>query len=434
MKKIAIVFAVLAALLAFSCANPAGGVDLAGNPESLTGSWSGSVAYKSATQFAYPMSFVGTTDTTGTWVKMYNSPALQSDYDKPVSGYRTNGSALETTTTTEKYIFNGSTTTEVTTRVIASDGSYVETVVTTTTYNARAAITPAAGVRYFVNNTNDGLTNAGRYEYVDATNWYSYDLGMNVSSIPKVYGGTSTKTVTTTVTVTSQADGLYSEKKTVQTKYANAGEKYTTAAASAVWTYNPSDYAVTTTTYNYINLKADELSFKAVLSGTDWRQTVKSALSPVEYQNDMNETITFVANEDGTYTLTTVVVTTRAEAAAAAATTLYYAAPARTAATWTTTTTSTGTVAAWETLGTANTAPVTKMVLSATSQKTETVGTGGGVDTTPALATVAKMNAGEYEIRFFAGEGEKDEVTKTRMYVGLNNCVVILDKAVVAEE
>jgi len=454
MKKIAIAFAVVAALLAFSCANPAGGpVDLAGNPVDLTGSWSGSVAYK-YTMSVLPFSFIGLGggqyyDMSGTWVKVVNTTKPTKDY----STVQTNVNAAGdfTTTTTTNYLFNAPTTKTTVTRVIESTGNYVETTVVEYVYTARAAIgavnatgtaTTSSETRYTVDNDGTithylpsgntaipaGGTVAIAYFNVYNSAWV---LTGTAFEIPAYLGGTYSETTTKTITVTAQTDGLYTES-TVQT-YAigKTGEKYT-----ATKTNSPQTAGYTVETYptvNRTNMKKSELTFQNIYGNSDWRHSIMSGLVPVQYQNDVTETVTFVVKEDGTYTLTTVVVETQAAADAAAATAVYYAAPARTAATWTTTTTSTGTVAAWETIGTANTAPVTKMVLSANSQRSEAVGTGAWLESAPDLPAVARMNAGEFEIRFFQGEGKKDQTIKTRMYVGLNSSVVILDKAAAAE-
>lgn len=437
MKKISIVLAILAVFLVFSCSNAAGPVDNAGNPVDLAGSWSGTVASKEDMEAAVSIfTKVNGIDYQGTWVKEAATTKPTKDYD--YSYTYTSGSTTVTVTT--KYIFNGATSVTTETRVIDATGSYVTTKVEKSEYAARAAIAPVADTTttrtrynvdgttyYYVQDNPDTLAvNDAAWYYVSgATTYY-------VAEIAQVYAGVDTVTTTTTVTVTKQADGLYTEATVKKVETAKTGERY----AAPRNTYP----AYTVETYpeeNSANLKFSELTFQNTTSANEWRQSVSvPAKKTVKYQNDVAETLTFVVAKDGTYTLTSVIVETQAAADAAAETATHYAAPARKASTLTTTRTTTGTVAAWENPATQFSNASTSMALSAQSEKLEVVGTEDFLGSTAELASVSKLAAGNtFDIRIIKGEGKKGETILTRLYVSaLDNEIVILDKAPEAAE
>jgi len=432
MKKISIVLAILAVFLVFSCSNAAGPVDNAGNPVDLAGSWSGTVASKEDMEAAVSIfTKVNGIDYQGTWVKEAATTKPTKDYD--YSYTYTSGSTTVTVTT--KYIFNGATSVTTETRVIDATGSYVTTKVEKSEYAARAAIAPVAPTStastvynvdgtvytYIADNPDTVAVNDAAWRYWNAGAW-DY-----VAEIAQVYAGVDTVTTTTTVTVTKQTDGLYTEATVEKVETAKTGERYA-APRNTYPAYTVETYPVE----NSANLKFSELTFQNTTAGNGWRQSVSvPAKKTVKYQNDVAETLTFVVAKDGTYTLTSVIVVTQAAADAAAETATHYAAPARKASTLTTTTTTTGTVAAWE-----NPATAYCMALSAGSKKVEVVGTEDFLGSTAELASVSKLAAGNtFDIRIIKGEGKKGETILTRLYVSaLDNEIVILDKAPEAAE
>lgn len=457
MKKISIVLAILAVFLVFSCSNAAGPVDNAGNPVDLAGSWSGTVAWKVDQVVSAPAIFTnvyqGTMggidyyqDYQGTWVKEAETSKADKDYEKVETEVTTSGTMTTTETVTTKYIFDEPTITTTVTRVINADGSYTDTTVVTKEYPARAAIsavnqvTSATATTTAISRTNyvvkrDGVTtnyNNGTFTDTPAGGTVAAPVFNNWEfAIPAYLGGKEVETTTTTVTVTAQDDGLYTEttSKTVAKEY--SGDLFNATVNKGT----PITAGYTVETYPdavVANISKGGLAFDNLDS--TWKQTViVPAKQTVTYQDDMAETITFEVKADGTYTLTVVDVLTQAAADAAAETETHYAAPARAASTSTTTYTIKGTVAAWEVPATANDAATTKMVLSSSSSTYEVAGTGDFESTT--TPSVSLFGAGDYTIRFFQGEGKKGETILTRMYVdlGLGN-IVILDKAVETEE
>lgn len=401
MKKISIVLAILAVFLVFSCSNaaePVYNVDLAGNPIDLAGTWSGSVPYESKLYPANVTSIVDGVDYTGTWVKEEVLSEPKADFVS-VSTKNVDGTVY---TTRYNYFYNDDTKTRTTTRVIASDGSYVETVVTSTSHKERAQMT--------VPTDTASVTN---YYIIDGS---SYTSG---AVIPAVKGGVEVETETKTVTYTELDNGNYDITTVTKTDSVESGAYYTTPDTS-------------TTTKTTVDRDQSDLTFDN-FTRSDYVQTPTGKTAP-EYRNDILETVTFAVANDGTYTLTTTVVETQEEAEAIAESATSYAAPARAASTVTKTTVFTGTVAAWEVPATSNTVASMKMVLSSTNQVVVKGDYEGEL-----TSGVSKFAAsGEKPIRFFNGEGEKDDVVKTRMLVTLDTngdgsvkdeCVIILDKA-----
>lgn len=403
MKKISIIFAVLAIfMLLASCSNAAGGVDLAGNPVDLAGTWSGSVAYESDVLPANVTSIVSGIDYTGTWVKEEYVSGPAADYDEIET--ETVGTNVYTNTT--HYLFNANTVTKTTTRVIATDGTYTETVVTKKERKARPQITVPTDTAY-----------AQVYYNVDGV---VYSSG---AVIAERLGGLITETVTKTVTYTELETGNYDITTVTKTDSVESGAYYTTPDTS-------------TTTITTVSRDQSDLTFDN-FTRSDYVQTPTGKTAP-EYRNDILETVTFDVANDGTYTLTTTIVVTQEEAEAIAESDTSYAVAARSAATVTTTTVFTGTVAAWEVPATTTSNAYMKMVLSSTNAEVTEVVVEGDVENEASNSGVSRFAAsGEKTIRFFNGKGKKDDVVKTRMYVSLDTngdgftsdeCVIILDK------
>lgn len=401
MKKISIIFAVLAVfMLLAGCSNAAGDVDLAGNPINLAGTWEGSMAYKGGTKMDLPMSCVedgstnGYTDYAGTYV-IESSFTAPSDYtEMKVDG---------TNTITYKHLFNMGSTTEKTTLVVNSDGSISTTYVETYTQAARAEQTLApANTVYRVYSDPSDLS-----VFSDET------------TVPEfiAYAYTVTTTSSSTAPVI-RADSKYDITRTEKTVTVSTIGGVT----SSVTEEEPTTYEIVT--YSQFKDYLTDLPLD--------KRTVTPTLKPVEWQNDITETITFTVTNDGLYTLTSVVEVTQAAAAAAEATETNYAVKERKLATKTTTKTTTGTVAAWETAGTANNEPTMKMALSSSVITTEVAATEDFLDENLNTPTVARFNDGEYDIRFLEGKAGRKETAKTRMYVDvstpLDSYIAILDK------
>lgn len=413
MKKISIIFAVLAIfMLLASCSNAAGEVDLAGNPVNLTGTWSGTIAYKQAADPDLPMSciptisggkIVGYTDYAGTYVSetSFTPPA---DYDE-IDTY--------STSITYKHIFDMDSWITTKTVVVNPDGSFTDTTVTTTTRKARAALLASDGVLYRIH-----------------TNTSNLDTYTQVASDAARVAGTSTYTVTNTYSAPVKAtDGSDTYNYTVTKKYnyAPTGDFGTTG------------YSTTDPT-TYENETKAQIQNRIDNNVIDNR-TVAPTLVPVVWQNDITETITLEVTNDGLYTLTNVVTETQTAAAAAAATETNYAAAERKAGTKTTSTTTTGTIAVWETPATDFYTASTTMALSSGVVTTSVDRTDSFVTGYSNIPTIAKFaGAKEYNIRFLEGKAGRKETAKTRMYVNVSEdldpagCIAIFDKAVETEE
>jgi len=419
MKKISIIFAVLAIfMLLASCSNAAGKVDLAGNPVELTGTWEGSVAYKGDLDYFLPLTgeytlngsgkINGYTDDSGTYTYQ-DIDALSKDTVSTVTNAGT--------TTTINNIYNGETTTTTYTVVINADGSSTVTKVVASETKARASITVPTNNVYNV--------------YVDGAyddTYYATEV------IPEVLGGTFTTTTTYTrsVPVVTGTNLVYDTTESII--YTVSGTLYSGVT--------PTPSAETETgVVSDTDCIPDEV-FPADLDfEDDFIKTVEPTLEPVSYSNDILETVSFVVANDGTYTLTTTIVETQAARDAAAATETNYAVPALEAATKTVTYSFTGTVAAWVD------GDETVMAMSSTTKEV-TEETEGEMynDSITAVTQLASRFAapGEKYIRFFNGKKDKkDDVAKTRMYVKLDTdgdsttgdeCVIILDKAEEEEE
>lgn len=409
MKKISIIFAVLAVfMLLASCSNAAGEVDLAGNPVELTGTWEGTLAYKGATQKDLPMSCVeddstnGYTDYAGTYV-IESSFTAPSDYtEMKVDG---------TNTIAYKHLFNMGSTTEKITYVVNSDGSISATYVETYTQAARAEQTAAANTVYRV--------------YSDPSDLSDFD---DVTTVPEfiAYAYTVTTTSSSTAPVI-RADLDYDITTTQKTVTVSTIGGVT----SSVTQEEPTTYQILTDTEFETLLKSLPLD----------KRTVTPTLKPVEWQNDITETITFTVTNDGLYTLTSVVEVTQAEAAAAEATATNYAAAERKLSTKTTTRTTTGTVVAWGTPATDTTPATSTMALSSGVETYSVTATEDFLDENLNTPTVGKFaGAREYEIRFFEGKAGRKETAKTRMYVDISTAydldpyIAIFDKQTDAPE
>lgn len=471
MKKIASLLVAGIVLLSLGCENPT--VDLAGNPVDLAGSWSGSVSYRDLKTVepvvTKTVSYYNGANYEGTWEKVAIITKADKDYDKTTTEITTSGTTTTTTTNTIKYLFNKPTVTTTTSRVIESNGSYVETEVVETVYPARAAIpaalntqtvatTAVANVRiYYVVEDENGNTTTYNQDYTatniptggtvaiasfDYTTWSAaggFVSSGTTFSIPAELAGTKTVTTTKTVTVTEQADKLFTEVTSKIVKTERSGERYTATADTGSQTGNTE--VTTYPDYTQKNLNQYELGFLSMITSSLWRQTVKptveteqdfiDSLKKVQYYDTVEQDVTFEVLTDGTFEMSIVTVTTQAAADAAAATETYHAAPAREAGTLTRTTTITGTVAAWESPATDYLSYEAKMVLTAGNCVTEEVGTGALVNN--ASMSPDQVLSEEYNIRFMKGEGD-EETTKTRLYADLDFVQVdVLEKAATAE-
>jgi len=403
MKKISIVLAILAVFLVFGCSNAAGPIDAAGNPEQLTGTWIGTMAYKSVTKRDLPMSCIedgstnGYTDYAGTYV-IESSFTAPADYTEP----KVDGGA----TITYKHFFNMASTSSTSTYVVNSDGSYSFTTVETYTRLARAeqVLAPANTVYRVYSNSND---------------LSDYD---DVTTLAEVTGYSYTRTYTG-----SQSAPVIREDLNYDVTRTGKTVTVTTVGGvtSSVTEEEPTTYAVLS--------DADFEDFYGVLPLE--KRTVAPTLKPVEYQNDITESITFIVNRDGTYQLDKVIVTTQAAADAAAATATNYATKARLAGTKTETSSVAGTVAAWTVFGEFNN--TTTMALSSGVETYSVAATEYFLDDNLNTPTVGKFAAAkEYNIRFFEGKAKKGETEKTRMYVSYltdldpDGFIAIFDKQV----
>lgn len=408
MKKISIIFAVLAVfMLLASCSNAAGEVDLAGNPVNLTGTWSGTIAYKQDADPDLPMSCVvggspnGYTDYAGTYVFDEANQTPYADWDQI--------SINDGTTYTYKHLYYVNTITTKTTTVVNSDGSMVVTEVETETQPARDFQSAPTNVYYYIHYTNGTSP--------------SY-----TTIAPAQTAGTATTTTTKTYSApVKNLAGKYDYTVTTKKDSVETGALIDGAAS-------------TSSTVIAHETRTDFQSLlKSLVDIKD--RTVAPTLVPVVWQNDITETITLEVTNDGLYTLTNVMTETQTAAAAAAATETNYAAAERKAGTKTTTTTTTGTIAAWEKPATDTLRASTTMALSSGVETKSVDKTNFFVDGYSDIPTIAKFAAAkEYDIRFLEGKAGRKETAKTRMYVNVsdkldpNGCIAIFDKAVETEE
>lgn len=268
MKKISIIFAVLAVFMVLvSC----GGLSDYGTPTELVGTWNGSVVLAPGTYAGdglkekisfcqESMKINGSNksnfDAEGTW------EYKDTEYPTVPSVKKVNG----VETTTYNYNDDGDNTDVLTTvetgkLVIAANGSYTLTKTTTKTYAEADAI----------------LSDNDATDY-KKTNGRSAQLA-----------GVQTDVVTTTVTVTVNADGTFAEKTIVKNARTYEGDRFNGLTG----------YTTENTSTNTNIEKKSSLSFVSKLSGSKYIHTV-----PVKNVYGYNKTYSLVINKDGSYTST----------------------------------------------------------------------------------------------------------------------------------
>jgi len=255
MKKISIIFAILAVfILLASCTN--GGVDLAGNPVNIAGTWTGTIAYKQDADPDLPMAcvptviggaIVGYTDYSGTYV-VEDSFTPPADYDEVDN---TTGTPV-----TYHHLFYMDATNTTTTTVINSDGSMVETEVEVITRSARSAFSAAPNVYYYIHSNINNLNTTGG----------------PVTTTNAVVAGTQTITTTTTYsTPVVNAAGSYDYTVNEITQTVNTGDFGNTTVTQQTAT-NYQTQTKATIQNNIDNIDIDDRTVAPTLVPVVWHR------------------------------------------------------------------------------------------------------------------------------------------------------------------